>query len=396
MKRRCSRLMGVVCFLGVQGLAFAGGTVTNTTQNGAWSSVSTWDNGVPVIADSQAFVTHVVGLTTAGRGTSSLNVGASAGAGTLNISSGDLTISSVTSVGTGGNIGTLNLSGGSLNPGILKMGSFVSAGFINMSGGSLSAATVDIPQSAPGSSASFVLSGGTLTLSGTIRVGDAANSSPGTLTIEGGAASFEGTTGGNDGTVHFTSESTLVIRPDGPMPNTNLTRINVGTVNIDTGATLELDPLYTPEVGDNWFIFISQNVVGGSAAIFTNVVTPAGVTISQIVAPTRGVPVGPEKMTVTVTAVPTPTTWVDFAHEGAEDGSVANPYKTLAGGLANVSAGGIIKIKGDTGVSFTAETPTISQEVTLQAPSGPVTIGITARAAGQSSGSGFVSRGIQR
>ena len=71
-----------------------------------------------------------------------------------------------------------------------------------------------------------------------------------------------------------------MIRPDGPTPNTNLTRINVGTVNIDTGATLEFDPQYTPEVGDNWFNFIAQNLVGGSAAIFTNVVTPAGFTIS--------------------------------------------------------------------------------------------------------------------
>ena len=322
-------------------------------------------------------------------------MGTAAGAGTLNISSGDLTINSTVMVVGGGNVGTVNLSGGTLTASGLRVGN-IGSGFFNMSGGTFVAGTVFIPTASPGTSGSFVISGGTLTLSSTMTIGDALNSSPGTLTIESGAASFDGTNNRQDGTVHFTSESTLVIRPDGPTPNTNLTRIYVGTVNIDTGATLEFDPQYTPAVGDNWFIFISQNVVGGSAAIFTNVVTPAGITISQIVAPTRGVPVGPEKMTVTVTAVPTPTTWVDFAHEGAEDGSVANPYKTLAGGLANVSAGGIIKIKGDTGVSFTAETPTISQEVTLQAPSGPVTIGITARAAGQSSGSGFVSRGRKR
>ena len=227
-----------------------------------------------------------------------------------------------------------------------------------------------------------------------MTIGAPTNNISGTLTIEGGAGSFEGTNVGDDGTVHFTSESTLVIRPDGPTPNDNLTRIDVGTVNIDTGATLELDPLYTPQVGDNWFIFISQSVVGGTSAIFTNVVTPAGVTISQIVAPTRGG--GPEKMTVTVTAVPTPVTWVDFGWEMFEDGSELNPWNTLAKGLMNVTVGGIVKIKGDKGVPFTAETPTINQEVTLQAPSGPVTIGITARAAGQSSGSGFVSRGRKR
>ena len=185
-----------------------------------------------------------------------------------------------------------------------------------------------------------------------------------------------------------------MIRPDGPTPNTNLTRINVGTVNIDTGATLEFDPQYTPEVGDNWFIFISQNVVGGTSAIFTNVVTPAGITISQIVAPTRGGEL--EKMTVTVTAVPTPATWVDFDNLFTEDGSEANPWNTLAEGLANVSAGGTININGGSATPFTSETPTINQAVTLRAVGGTVTIGITARAAGQSSGSGFVSRGRKR
>lgn len=186
-----------------------------------------------------------------------------------------------------------------------------------------------------------------------------------------------------------------MIRPDGPISN-NLTRFDVGTVNIDTGATLEFDPQYEPQVGDNWSIFISNSVVGGTAAVFTNVVTPTGVTISQTVALTRGVPVGPEKMTVTVTGVPAPTTWVDFGFGDGGDGSESNPYNTLALGLANVAVGGTINIKGDTGVAFTAETPTITQDVTLQAPSGTVTIGIAARAAGESSETGFVSRGIKR
>ncbi|MDK1020513.1 MAG: hypothetical protein QGD90_02615 [Candidatus Hydrogenedentes bacterium] len=394
MKLHCSGLIGVVCFLGLQGLALAGGPAIFSVQNGPWSDPDTWDAGVPDAGvGNDAKISHVVGVTAAGQGAGGLSVGYSAGAGTLNISSGDLTIGG-TLLGSDGNSGTVNLSGGTFTLGSLLV---INLGTFNMTGGSLVAVTVDIPDNfISGNSGSLALSGGTLSLSGVMTIGGVTFSDPGTLTIEGGAGSFEGTNGGIDGTVHFTSESTLVIRPDGPTPNTNLTRINVGTVNIDTGATLEFDPQYSPQIGDNWFIFISQNPVGGTepSANFTNVVTPAGFTISQDVALTRGFV--PEKMTVTVTAVPVPATWVDFAFGDGGDGSESNPWNTLAEGLADVAVGGAINIKGNTGVPFTTEKPTISQDVILQAPSGPVTIGITSGAAGESSESGFVSRGNKR
>lgn len=48
MKLHCSGLIGIVCFLGLQGLAFAGDTIIiRSVSSGDWSSVSTWDIRVP-------------------------------------------------------------------------------------------------------------------------------------------------------------------------------------------------------------------------------------------------------------------------------------------------------------------------------------------------------------
>ena len=104
-------------------------------------------------------------------------MGTAAGAGTLNISSGDLTINSTVMVVGGGNVGTVNLSGGTLTASGLRVGN-IGFGFFNMSGGTFVAGTVFIPTASPGTSGSFVISGGTLTLSSTMTIGDALNSSP--------------------------------------------------------------------------------------------------------------------------------------------------------------------------------------------------------------------------
>ena len=119
----------------------------------------------------------MVGVTTAGENTLVLTVGTAAGAGTLNISSGDLTINSTVMVVGGGNVGTVNLSGGTLTASGLRVGN-IGFGFFNMSGGTFVAGTVFIPTASPGTSGSFVISGGTLTLSSTMTIGDALNSSP--------------------------------------------------------------------------------------------------------------------------------------------------------------------------------------------------------------------------
>lgn len=64
-------------------------------------------------------------------------------------------------------------------------------------------------------------------------------------------------------------------------------------------------------------------------------------------------------------------TWVDFAYSGPEDGSFANPYNTVAEGVSYVPVGGVLMIKAGT----SAETPTISKAMRIEAFGGAVTIG---------------------
>ncbi|MCP3920760.1 MAG: hypothetical protein GY711_34975 [bacterium] len=65
-------------------------------------------------------------------------------------------------------------------------------------------------------------------------------------------------------------------------------------------------------------------------------------------------------------------TWVDFAASGAQTGSFANPYRTLAAGIAATGAGGRVVVKGP---ATTTYAPTILAEVTLDAFRGEVVIG---------------------
>ena len=65
-------------------------------------------------------------------------------------------------------------------------------------------------------------------------------------------------------------------------------------------------------------------------------------------------------------------TWVDFQYSGAETGTFAQPFNTLAEGVNAVSRGGTVKFK-QSGTS--AETLSISKPLNLQALGGPVTIG---------------------
>ena len=63
--------------------------------------------------------------------------------------------------------------------------------------------------------------------------------------------------------------------------------------------------------------------------------------------------------------------WVDFANFGFENGSFANPYNTLAEGVAAAAYGGRLRVKAGS----SREAITISKRVSLEAFDGPVTVG---------------------
>ena len=63
--------------------------------------------------------------------------------------------------------------------------------------------------------------------------------------------------------------------------------------------------------------------------------------------------------------------WVDFFYFGFENGTFQNPFNTLAEGVSAAAHGGTLKIKA----GATAERPTITKRLTVQAIGGPVTIG---------------------
>lgn len=69
------------------------------------------------------------------------------------------------------------------------------------------------------------------------------------------------------------------------------------------------------------------------------------------------------------------TVWADFAHNGTEDGKFHTPFDTLTEAIAAVPAGGVVKIKGDTAVSETAELLTLTKPMTLESIGGKITIG---------------------
>jgi hypothetical protein len=80
---------------------------------------------------------------------------------------------------------------------------------------------------------------------------------------------------------------------------------------------------------------------------------------------------GLEPWAVDMVGVGGPLIWADFNWTGAELGSQPNPYRTLAGGLNVVDAGGTVRIKP----GATNATPRIAQQVRLEASGGTVRIG---------------------
>lgn len=77
--------------------------------------------------------------------------------------------------------------------------------------------------------------------------------------------------------------------------------------------------------------------------------------------------------------LPVEGVWADFAYAGTESGSFAQPYNSLAEAVAGVTLGGDIRIKGDSAVTSSAETPTLSKPMRILAIGGTVRIGAASK-----------------
>lgn len=361
MKRYRRLLIGAICFLGVQGAAFAGGTVNPTIQDGPWDDDATWDLGQPDAASfHEAHIQHIVGLTMAGETAKSLAIGV-AGAGTLNVSAGDLTLDTTVSVGIG-DTGTLNVTLGTVSGVQLNIGA-ITTGTVEISGGLLSFSN---------------------SVSNAIDVG--AGGASGTLKVVGTKFSIIASSSSAAG-LNIGPNGTLIIEPVGnALLGLATIQVTLGSVVLNATSTLTLDiSSYVPSVGDTWDVITAPDTITGS---FGTLSAPTGFTITQTAVAARGVAT-PQKIVIEVTAAPAQIKWVDFAFGSGGNGSETIPYNTLALGLANVSAGGTLNIKGDKGTPTTSETPTINQDVTIKAINGTVTLGSVARSASKS---GFESR----
>jgi len=83
-------------------------------------------------------------------------------------------------------------------------------------------------------------------------------------------------------------------------------------------------------------------------------------------------PFAPGAGSITVEWLTASDTWVHFSYFGSENGTFANPFNTLAEGVAAASYGGIIKLKPGS----TAETVNnLNKALTLEAIGGAVTMG---------------------
>ncbi len=217
-------LLATICLLGSAMPAVA--ETLTTVQNGNWDDPATWDIRVPGTEESDsANVVHDVLVNTSTPETSDLVVGTAAGPGTIDVTSGFLSIFNNGYIGGGTNPGVVNLTGGAIDAFTLDVG-VQSAGELNVSGGSL-----DI--------GSFLEE---------FRVG--ADGFPGTVTVEGGDATFN-----INGNVNFGADGTLRVRPTGNGAAGLTTVQSTEAQVIDPGSTLIFDDsLYMPQVGDSWEI----------------------------------------------------------------------------------------------------------------------------------------------
>lgn len=258
-------ILSVASYVAFSGVAHAGGLVYfSITPGGNWNQNSTWSVGgsVPGAADIAAINDGFPVVITDTQSASQLVAADAVSIG------GDLTVGVLLTVGSGG-LGTVvttsgaTLTTGGMNVGAASTGTYVHDGVVP------STSTV---------------------LIGSLGVGSIAS---GEFEIRGSNGPILATSA----SVIFGIASTLRITPTAN-GGAGLVPITGGTVFLQPGSTLVLDDsLHTPRVGDSWTVITGASSITGS---FTNLLAPAGVTISQVVAKAVGT------VTITVTAAPAP------------------------------------------------------------------------------------------
>ena len=98
--------------------------------------------------------------------------------------------------------------------------------------------------------------------------------------------------------------------------------------------------------------------------------SPSGCTLAGVNSPAT--------VTISDNDVARTPCYVDFDWSAGESGTISNPYNTFAEGLAGVSSGGTLKLKGDASDVTSGWNGTINQAVRIEAdPAGPVRVGVT-------------------
>ncbi len=253
----------VVILLGANPQAIAADV--STTSDGDWGG-SIWSGSEPTAADI-ARIDHTVSVTLSGEVAGHVLVGDAGPGGTLNISSGSLTVGSSGFHLGGSAVGTVVQTGGTVDAGSnFRIGQGAEKGVYTVSGGSL--------------------------VGGPGIVGLGASLSDGELIVQGGAASitFDRFFVGDP----TTPTGTLRVQPTANGAS-GLSTISVtNDLNIRATSVLDFDPQYAPLVGDSWAIATAS---GGIVGSFSTVTTPTGVTVSVTESPAN-------TLTLEVTAVP--------------------------------------------------------------------------------------------
>lgn len=258
-----------------------------------WTSAS-WTGGTEPVAGDPANIGggFTATVNSAGEVAHWLNVGhnyaTSPGTGTLNITSGDLTVTDAMQLGRGGNAGTVTVSGGTLTAGSLRVGA--SAGgtsTLTVSGGTASTGNFDVGYN--GGTGIVNVSSGTLNVgAGGTRVfiggGDEGGSNgvgTGTLTISGTGIVNVAAAGafpndfiylagyGGTGTIIFNGGTLATARGIGSGGTGNITlQAGGGTID-DVGTAISI--INVP-IGGNGTLNKAGNgtlTLGGSAALTT-------------------------------------------------------------------------------------------------------------------------------
>ena len=225
-------------------------TFDNDAADGLWSSQSNWDTNIQPTSAQDVVIDNSLSVTVdaAGETAKSLTLGSGAGAGTLVLSGGDLTLNGAIIAGSAGS--TLTVNGGTLN----MNGNAIGSGAAPITNLTFAAGVLDSVAEINGGATFVKTTAGTLTLSGTNTYTGATAVDVGTFVISGTMTSDitvadganldgEGSTTGNVvflGTTHTINADTstpAVLGATGA-GSLDVSALNAGgfTVNI-TGTT---------------------------------------------------------------------------------------------------------------------------------------------------------------